>query len=56
MLSACLNIGWEGDIEVVVTKLEQKLRIDSLIGNIEVKESKDIIIDKDTFVFVCTQE
>ena len=56
MLSACLNIGWGGNIEVVVTKLEQELQIDSLIGSIEVKEIKDIIIEKDTFVFVCTQE
>lgn len=56
MLSVCLNIGWNGQVEVVVTKLEKKLQIDSLIGRVEVKEINHIKMDKDTLIFVCMQE
>lgn len=54
MLSVCRNIGWSGQIQVVVTNLEKEIRL--LGEDAEVKEARTVIIDKDTLIFVCMQE
>lgn len=56
MLSVCLNIGWDGEIEIAVTNLEKELKIDTLTGYIEVKDIKSATIDKDTLIIVCMGE